>query len=190
VEGEHRFASIANLAAATPPGADGLICLPYFTGERAPIYDPMARGVFAGLSLRHTRGHLFRAAYEGTGFGMRHNLEAMREMGAEPKRVVAVGGGTKNATWLQIVSDVTGVPQMVPERAVGASYGDAFMAGLASGIVPDRSVLNDTWVNIIRTYEPNLEHSGLYAERYEIFRRMYENTKDDIHLLARAQLGG
>jgi xylulokinase len=188
-DGASPYARIAELAGGTPPGADGLICLPYFTGERAPIYDPLARGIFAGLSLRHTRGHLFRAGFEGTGFGMRHNLDAMRDMGAVPKRVVAVGGGTQNPVWLQIVCDVTGVPQMVPERAVGASYGDAFMAGLASGIIPDRSVLNGVWVRPARTYEPNLALSAMYGERYGIFRRLYESTKDDIHTLATSQLG-
>ena len=182
--GESPYQEIARLAAATPPGADGLLCLPYFTGERAPIYDPLARGVFAGLSLRHTRGHLFRAGFEGLGFGTRHNLDVMREMGAVPKQVIAVGGGTRNPVWLQIVSDVTGVPQLVPERAVGASYGDAFMAGLASGIVPDRSALHDTWVRIARIYEPDPALFDMYSERYAIFRRMYERTKDDIHLLA------
>lgn len=182
------YAAMAKLVEATAPGADGLVCVPYFAGERAPIYDPLARGIFAGLSLRHTRGHLFRAALEGTGFGMRHNLEAMRDMGATPRRVVAVGGGTLNPTWLQIVSDVTGVPQMVPEQTIGASYGDAFMAGLASGIIPDRSALNGQWVRPARSYEPDPDLQELYSERYAIFRRLYESTKDDIHLLAKSQI--
>jgi xylulokinase len=188
-DGANPYARIAELAVATPPGADGLICVPYFAGERAPIYDPLARGIFAGLSLRHTRGHLFRAGFEGTGFGMRHNLDAMRDMGAVPKRIVAVGGGTQNPVWLQIVCDITGVPQMVPERAVGASYGDAFMAGLASGIIRDRSVLNDVWVRPARTYGPNRSLYEMYSERYGIFRRLYESTKDEIHTLAASQLG-
>jgi xylulokinase len=182
------YTAMAEQAAATPPGADGLVCVPYFAGERAPVYDPLARGILAGLSLRHTRGHIFRAAFEGTGFGMRHNLEVMRDMGAVPRRVVAVGGGTQNATWLQIVSDITGVPQIVPERTVGASYGDAFMAGLASGIVPERSVLNGQWVRPARTYHPDAALFDMYTERYEIFRRLYESTKDDVHILARSQL--
>lgn len=181
-------AAIASLASETPAGADGLICLPYFAGERAPIYDPLARGVIAGLSLRHTRGHLFRAALEGTGFGMRHNLEAMRDMGAIPRRVVAVGGGTHNPVWLQIVSDVTGVSQMVPEQTIGASYGDAFMAGLASGIIPDRTALNGQWVRPARTYEPDPSLFELYSERYEMFRRLYESTRDDVHRLAASQI--
>ena len=119
---------------------------------------------------------------------MRHNLEAMRDMGAIPRRVVAVGGGTRNATWLQTVSDITGVPQMVPEQTIGASYGDAFMAGLASGIIPDRSVLNGQWVRPARTYEPNPALFDMYSERYDIFRRLYESTKDDVHILAQSQL--
>ena len=127
--GVNAYAALAELAEAAGAGAGGVICLPYFSGERTPINDPLARGVFAGLTLSHTRGHLYRAVLEGTGFGVRDNLEAMAEMGAPPTRLVAVGGGAQNALWLQIVSDITGAVQIVPERTIGASYGNAFLAG-------------------------------------------------------------
>jgi xylulokinase len=188
-EGDDFYAAMIEAVERVPPGADGLVLVPYLAGERAPMYDPLARGIVAGLSLRHQRGHLFRAALEGTGYGMRHNLEAMRAMGADPKRIVAVGGGTKNPAWMQIVTDITGVPQQVPERTIGASYGDAFIAGLASGVVPDLSELRRTWVRIARTYEPNPDLGTIYDEGFAIFRNLYEATKDDVHVLARAQTG-
>jgi xylulokinase len=149
--GPNAYEALAEMAAAVPPGAEGLICLPYFSGERTPINDPLARGVYAGLTLSHTRGHLYRASLEGTAYGVRHNLETMADMGATPKRVVAVGGGAKNALWLQLVSDIAGVAQIVPERTIGASYGDAFLAGVATGIIPDRSAIQTEWVKVART---------------------------------------
>ena len=168
-----------------PAGSGGVVCLPYFSGERTPINDPLARGVFAGLTISHTRAHLYRAVLEGTAFGVRHNLEAIREMGAEPRRLVAVGGGAKNRLWLQIVSDAGGLAQDVPERTIGASYGDAFLAGIATGIVSDRSALQRDWVKIEMRLEPDPARHEAYAPYYGIYHRLYEKTKDELHELAR-----
>jgi xylulokinase len=183
--GANAYAALAELAAATPAGAEGLICLPYFSGERTPINDPEARGVFAGMTLSHTRGHLYRAALEGTAFGVRHNLEAIERMGVSPRRLVAVGGGAKNPLWLQIVSDVTGVAQDIPERTIGASLGDAFLAGIATGIIPDRSSLQRDWVKISRRLEPDPDRHTAYGPYYSVYRNLYETTKDQLHQLAR-----
>lgn len=182
--GENAYAALANAAAAVAPGAEGLICLPYFAGERTPINDPQARGVFAGLTLSHTRAHLYRAILEGTAHGVRHNLEAMQAMGAEPRRLVAVGGGAQNRFWLQIVSDVTGAAQLVPKRTIGASLGDAFLAGLASGIVVNRDALKRDWVQIETVVEPDPGATGVYEAYYAVYRDLYEHAKDDLHALA------
>jgi xylulokinase len=183
--GENAYAALAHASSAIVPGSEGLICLPYFAGERTPINDPQARGVFAGLTLSHTRAHLYRSILEGTAYGVRHNLEAMRSMGAEPKRLVAVGGGAKNRLWLQIVSDVTGIAQIVPKRTIGASLGDAFLAGLARGIVPDRSALQRVWVQIETVLEPDPTITTVYDEYFQVYRAFYENAKADLHKLAR-----
>jgi xylulokinase len=182
--GPSAYQALAERAGAIAPGSDGLICLPYFSGERTPINDPQARGMFAGLTLAHTRGHLYRAALEGTAYGVRHNLETLREMGANPERIVAVGGGAQNSVWLQIVSDVIGVPQVVPARTVGASYGDAFLAGLATGLVDNLQALNGSWVEVERMVEPNSDLVEHYAEYYDIYRRIYRQTVDEMHELA------
>jgi xylulokinase len=182
--GENAYAALANAAAQVRPGADGLVCLPYFSGERTPINDPQARGVFAGLTLSHTKAHLYRSVLEGTALGVRHNLDAMRAMGAEPVRLVAVGGGAKNRLWLQIVSDVTGVPQVVPRRTIGASLGDAFLAGLATGIISDREALRRDWVQIDTILEPNQSNASAYKELYAVYRSLYDHAKDDLHALA------
>jgi xylulokinase len=183
--GANAYDALADLAATVPPGAGGVVCLPYFSGERTPINDPLARGVFAGLTLSHTRAHLYRAVLEGTAFGVRHNLEAMQGMGAEPRRLVAVGGGAKNRVWLQIVSDVTGLAQDVPARTIGASYGDAFLAGVATGIIPDRASLQRDWVTIATRLEPDAAREADYEPYYGVYRRLYENAKDELHELAR-----
>lgn len=175
------YAELTREAAEAGPGAGGLLMLPYFAGERTPLFDPAARGVIAGLTLGHTRGHLYRAALEATAFGVRHNLEAMQEAGAEAVRLVAVGGGTQGGLWTQIVSDVTGHPQEVPSHTIGACYGDALLAGRASGLVTDEAA----WNPIVQTIKPNAETRPLYAERYALYRELYPATLDIVHTLSR-----
>jgi xylulokinase len=183
--GDNTYAVLAKAAERIPAGSEGLICLPYFAGERTPIHDPEARGVFAGLTLSHTRAHLYRAILEGTAYGVRHNVETLRDMGAVPKRLVAVGGGANNRLWLQIVSDAVGIPQMVPERTVGASYGDAFLAGLATGIIPNLTALSRDWVKIAEVIEPHQQEQGTYDAYYHVYRSLYEHAREDLHAMAR-----
>jgi xylulokinase len=183
--GPNAYAALANLASGVPAGAGGVVCLPYFSGERTPINDPLARGVFAGLTLSHTRAHLYRAVLEGTAFGVRHNLEAMHGMGAEPRRLVAVGGGAKSGLWLQIVSDATGLAQDVPERTIGASYGDAYLAGIATGIIADRASLARDWVQLATRLEPDQVQHRAYEPFYDVYRRLYQHAKSELHDLAR-----
>lgn len=168
-------------AGALAPGADGLLLLPYFSGERTPINDPQARGVVAGLTLSHRREHLFRAALEGVGFGVRHNIEAFRDLGADVRRVVAVGGGARTHTWLQIVSDISGEVQELPRVTVGASYGDAFLAGLAAGVL-ERGDLT-RWVRPDRTVTPDPAVRAEYDRLYGLYRQLYEQTRSTVHAL-------
>ncbi|MBX3070329.1 MAG: FGGY-family carbohydrate kinase [Thermomicrobiales bacterium] len=182
--GPNAYEVLAAEAAQTAPGADGVICLPYWSGERTPINDPEARGVLAGLTLAHTRGHCYRAVLEGAGFGVRHNLEVMSGMGATPRRLVAVGGGAQNPVWMQIVSDVCEVPQVLPNQTIGACYGDAFLAGLASGVLPNRAALSD-WVTVREVIEPRAEHAALYGELYALYRELQTQTEGVLHALSR-----
>jgi xylulokinase len=162
------------------PGAHGLLMLPYFAGERTPIADPDARGVIAGLTIEHTRGDLYRAALEATALGVRHNIEALRAAGGAVERVVAVGGGTQGALWTQVVSDVTGLEQLVPEVTIGASYGAAFLA--AASIEP---VDIERWNPIATRVLPR---PGLgYDDLYELYLRLYPATASIAHELASSQ---
>ncbi|MFC7876675.1 FGGY-family carbohydrate kinase [Isoptericola sp. NPDC057391] len=170
-------------AEASGPGAGGLLVLPYFAGERTPVQDPDARGAVLGLTLTHTRGDLYRAALEATAYGVRHNVETMRDAGATIDRVVAVGGGTQGDLWTRIVSDVTGLPQMIPARTVGAAYG---AAALAAGLVsPDgRPVDVAAWNPPVVVREPDPDLRAFYDERYRLYRDLYPATRDVAHALA------
>jgi len=174
-------------AAASPPGADGLLVLPYFAGERTPVLDPDARGVVAGLTLRHTRGDLYRAALEATAHGVRHNVDAMRAAGADIRRVVAVGGGTRGGLWLQVVSDVTGLEQEVPAVTVGASYGMAYLAACATAARPPRI---EDWNPVASRVAPDPARAPGHAAQHDRYLRLYADTRDVVHELARQQHTG
>lgn len=176
------YARLFAAAGRVPAGSGGLLMLPYFSGERTPLNDPDARGVVAGLTLSHTRDHLFRAALEGVAYGIRHNLETFAEMGAPVRRAVAVGGGTRGGLWPQIVSDVSGLAQLLPKVAVGASYGDAFLAGLAAGRLT-RSALGD-WVRGSSLVEPDPSLAELHDARFRAFKDLYASTAAIVHGLA------
>ncbi len=173
---------LTRLAAESGPGANGLLMLPYFSGERTPVMDPDARGVIAGLTLSHTRGDLYRAALEATGFGVRHNIEVIEAAGGDIRRVVAVGGGTQGSLWTQIVSDITGRPQELRAVTIGASYGGAL---LAAQLVSTVSV--DEWNPVRETVAPRTSHTGRYDELYALYRRLYPDTMATVHALASLQ---
>lgn len=174
------YGELTELAAASPPGANGLLMLPYFAGERTPIADPDARGVIAGLTLEHTAGDLYRAALEATALGVRHNLEAIEAAGGDIRRIVAVGGGTRGGLWAQIVSDVTGRAQVLHEVTIGASYGAAF---LAAASVSDADIR--TWNPPVALVEPRSGLADGYDELYGLYRDLYPATADIAHALAR-----
>ena len=166
-------------AEAAGPGAHGLLMLPYFAGERTPVMDPDARGLIAGLSLTHTRGDLYRAALEATALGVRHNIETMTAAGGRIDRLVAVGGGTQGTLWTQIVSDVTGLPQVIPSQTIGASYGAAFLAAGALGPV-DITAWNPQAA--VREPDPSLREA--YDELYDAYLDLYPSTRTITHTLA------
>jgi xylulokinase len=180
--GENAYAELAKQASKSPRGSRGLIALPYFEGERTPLHDPEAKGVWFGLSLKHTRGDIYRAVLEGVAFGIRHNLEVMRSEGVQPRRILAVGGGTKNALWLQIVADVGNLELIVPQQQMGASYGDAFLAGAGVGLFESLSEI-ERWVETREIIVPNPEPRRPYEVNYQVFRDLYERTKPLMHRL-------
>lgn len=177
------FDTLVEEAAAVPAGSRGLLVVPYFAGERTPIFDPDARGMVAGLTLAHGRAELYRAALEGIAYGVRHNLEVMREAGGRARRLVAVGGGTRGGLWTRIVSDVTGEEQQVPTETVGACLGDAVLAATATGVDVDP----EAWNPVAHVVTPVAGRTARYDEYYRRYRDLYPATADVAHFLAAEQ---
>jgi xylulokinase len=171
-------------AEASPPGARGLVALPYFSGERTPIHDPYARGLLFGLDLTHTRGDIYRALLEGNAYATRHILDTYAEAGVPPATIYAVGGGTKNAVWSGATSDVSGQAQVVREKTIGASYGDAFLAALGVGDLRREAI--EQWNPVQRRITPDASHGPVYQRGYEVFRALYPRTKDLMRRTAEA----
>lgn len=176
---EGAFGQLAREAEASPPGANGLLCLPYFSGERTPIHDPKAKGAFFGLDLTHTRGDMYRAALEGIASATRHITDTYAEAGQPPKRVLAVGGGTKNRPWLKATSDLTGLDQILCRTTTGAAFGDAFLAACAVGSASRGDIAS--WNPVAETVRA--ERHEVYERQYPLFLRLYEQTKDIAHAL-------
>lgn len=182
IVGSPDFSTLLVEAAGSGPGANGLLMLPYFAGERTPIADPAARGLIAGLTLEHTRGDLYRATLEATAFGVRHNVEALLGLGGEVQRTVAVGGGTQGGLWTQVVSDVTGLDQEIPAVTIGASFGGAFLA--ANALQP---VSIDEWNPIVSVVRPREHTADKYRDLYKLYCEVYEATASITHALVRLE---
>lgn len=180
--GSPGYPELLRLAEQSGTGANGLLLLPYFAGERTPLMDPRARGVLAGLTLSHGPGDLYRAALEATGYAVRHNLEAIEAVGGDVRRIVAVGGGTQGRLWVQVVSDITGREQEVRSITVGASYGDAW---LAAQLVEDVSI--DAWNPVREAVSPRPDVAAHHDTVYALYRQLYTNTADIVHALADRQ---
>lgn len=162
-----------------PVGSEGLITLPYFAGERTPVNDPKARGVLFGLTLAHTRAHMYRSALEGVGYSIQQQI-ALMESHPEVRldRIIAVGGGTKNPVWMQIIADILGKPVSTPEVTVGACYGDAMMAALGIGYegFEDYSSLA-SFIKDGTVYSPDEEKHRQYQSYQRIYNQLYGSTQ-------------
>jgi xylulokinase len=181
--GENAYTSLARLASASPPGSHGLVVLPYFYGERTPIHDPQARGVIFGLTLNHTRADVYRALLESVGYAIRHNLETMQDEGMQPKHLLAVGGGTLNLPWMEMVCDIAGISQLIPSQYIGACYGDAFLAGIGAGLFTNIADIS-RWLTSPQTILANAESHALYEPYYQLYRDLYEQNASAMHTIS------
>jgi xylulokinase len=175
------FAALTAEAGTVPAGSRGLLMLPYFAGERTPLFDPDARGLIIGLTTTHGQAELYRAALESIAYGVRHNLEVMAEAGARAQRLIAVGGGTNGGVWTRIVSDVTGMEQHYPAITVGACFGDARL--VAEALRTDTS----SWNPVTHTVVPDPSVADAYSAYYREYRSLYPATAGTAHFLAAAQ---
>ena len=162
-------------ALASPPGANGLVLLPYFSGALTPLFDPSAKGMIFGLDLTHTRGDMFRAALEGVAHATRHIFETYAGAGHAPREVYAVGGGTRSRVWTQATSDTCNTTQMLREKSWGASFGDAFLAALAVGDVKPDDI--QQWNPVVTEITPDPATRGTYDAAHKTFRELYTATR-------------
>jgi xylulokinase len=163
----------------TAPGAEGLLFLPYLTGERTPHADPLARGAFVGLTLRHGMGHLVRAVLEGVGYGLRDSLELIRAAGSlKVEQFRASGGGTRNAAWRQILADILGQEVLGVDVVEGAAFGAAILAGVSTG---NWVTVKEACRSCIRTTSrttPNREVMEYYDRAYKVYQGLYPGLAD------------
>ncbi len=160
-------------AAAVPPGSDGLLFLPYLTGERTPHPDPLARGAFVGLTVRHTRAHLTRAVLEGVAFGLRDSFELMRSAGlADVTQVRVSGGGTRSDLWRQILADVLQAEMVTINTAEGAAYGAALLAAVGTGAFPSVPEACAALIQVTGRTAVG-DHAAVYERLYALYRELY-----------------
>lgn len=169
------YAELTVAAEQSPPGARGLLALPYLSGERTPLYDAGARGGFLGLSMQHDRGDLARAVVEAIAQSVSAALRRFEEEGLAPSVVRAVGGGTKNPVWTQAVSDISGLTQEIV-TGLGASYGNAMLAGITAGFL-DGPAASRRWVTPLQTVTPRRELAELYRRQRTAFELFYTSTR-------------
>lgn len=178
--GSRPHASMDELAAAVPAGSDGLVCLPYFLGEKTPIHDPLARGSFVGLSLNHGRGHVWRALLEAVAYGFLHHIEVLNEIGYAPTRFFASDGGSKSRLWMQIMADVLGQPVQLLNNHYGSSLGAAFVAAFGVGLVDDWNGLAALSPHGDRI-DPSPASHAAYESGYVKYRALYTQLRPWFH---------
>jgi xylulokinase len=178
------YDELVEAASEIEPGAEGLIFLPYLSGERTPHLDPRARGSFLGLTARHGVAHMTRAVMEGVVLSLRDSLEIMRRLDLSVRQIRATGGGARSALWRELQADVYGVPIHRTTADEGPAYGAALLAGVAAGVYSDVEAACSTVRLRGEVTEPDLERSRIYDELYEVYRSLYPATKEAMHRLA------
>lgn len=165
-------------AEAIAPGSDGVIFLPYMAGERSPIWDPKARGVYYGLDFSKTKGHFIRAAMEGVAFALRHNLDTAESIGAKAEVLRAMGGSANSLLWIQVKADVTGKTIVVPASDTATTLGAAMLAGVGTGLYKNFDEAVSLTVQTRRRHEPNPANREIYEKNYHTYLKLYEQLKD------------
>ncbi len=178
------FAALARATGQIAAGSDGLLFLPYLTGERTPHPDPLARGGFIGLTVRHSRDHLARAVLEGVSFGLRDSFELIRNAGsADLTEVRASGGGTRSPEWRQILADVLNTDVRTVATAEGAAQGAALLAAIGAGWFTDAAAASAEWLRLDPPTSPGSD-AAIYDELYTGYRTLYPALQDTMHLLS------
>ncbi len=182
--GDDPYDLLTREAARAPAGSEGLLFMPYLTGERTPHPDPQARGAFVGLTTRHNKSHLVRAVLEGVSFGLRDSLELIRALGVPIDQVRASGGGARSPLWRQIQADVFGTELVLVNVTEGAAYGAALLAGVGNGTYQSVDDAVSNTVHITDRTKPNADNVQRYHALYDIYRSLYPDLKETFHRLS------
>jgi len=158
-------------------GSDGVVFLPYMAGERSPIWDKNAKGVFYGLDFSKTRAHMIRACFEGVAFSLKHNVEVAENAGAYVDTLYATGGSANSLLWTQIKADVLGIKIVVPSSDTSATMGAAMLAGVGVGVYMDFEEAVEKCVKVVREHNPK-DNSRVYMKNYDMYLKLYKNLKD------------
>ncbi len=180
------FDELVSEAADIPPGSEGLLFLPYLTGERTPHPDPLARGAFVGLTIRHTRAHMTRAVLEGVAFGIKDSFTLIQNAGLGAIDQVRIsGGGAKSSLWRQIMADVLGAELVTVNTTEGAAYGAALLAAVGAGIYPDVGTACDATIQITGDTQPGPQ-SDAYQGIYPRYQALYPALAGEFQSIAKA----
>lgn len=172
------FIKLDKMAENISPGSEGLIFLPYMSGERSPIWDPNARGVFYGLDFNKADAHMIRSVMEGVAFSLRHNIEVAEEMDIHIAQYRATGGSANSPIWTQIKADVTSCEVVVPDSDDATVKGVAMLCGMALGDYKDLPDFINQTIKIKRTYSPNLANKQVYDHNFKIYKDLYLSLKN------------
>ena len=181
--GTDAYDALTSLADSAPPGAEGLVFLPYLTGERTPHMDPAARGAFVGLTSRHSAAHLARAVMEGITFALRDSLTLMQELGLPVQKIVATGGGARSAMWRQMQADVLGAPVWRTAAEEGPGYGAALLGAVVGGAFEEVTEAVAVGVEMLDPSEPQAGVSARYDDYFEVYRGLYSDLRQAGHRL-------
>jgi len=172
------FDELTAMADNVAPGSDGVTFLPYMAGERSPIWNPDAKGVFYGLGFDKTKGHMVRAALEGVAYSLEHNLRTAAETGVEVGELLAMGGSANSILWTQIKADVTGKIIKVPESDTATTLGAAILAGVGVGMYNSFEEAVKETIVVTREHKPNMDNHEIYKKSMELYLDLYEALKD------------
>jgi len=171
------FASIDSQAETTPPGSDGLVFLPYLAGERSPVWNPNAKGVYFGITFDKSRGYFARATMEGVAFSLKHNLQVAEEVGANVATLRTSGGSSNSKLWTQIKADVTGKDVEILSSDAAATLGAVLLAGMGIGLVTDIADTIQKIVKVKDVRKPNSNNFEVYEKQYKTYIELYRKLE-------------
>jgi ribulokinase len=183
--GENAYQALEKSAVRIPSGSEGLIVLPYFMGERSPIWDVNARGTIFGLSMHHSKEHIYRAIIEAIAYSLRDTMESVHKSTKLGKDLILAGGITKSALFKQIVADVTGCPVVCPQNNVEANFGDIILAGIGTSVINYGTI--EQWLRFDESVMPDMANHRIYSEYFMQYKSLYRSLKDNMKDLTKLQ---